>query len=60
MLAGNSLVSRSITLDFGLYVGADHELNSVWCFYWVPLQAGFGQLLRPAGPLPEASESRTA
>ena len=48
------------TVDFGLYEGADRELNTVWSFYWVPFKRAFGGLLRPATPLPEASESRTA
>ena len=48
------------SLDFGLYQDAGHELNSVWGFYWVPFKRAFGGLLRPAAPLPEASESRTA
>ncbi|MDP8989157.1 MAG: sterol desaturase family protein [Acidobacteriota bacterium] len=43
------------TLDFGLHQDPDHELNTVWRFYWVPFKRAFGGLLRPAAALPERS-----
>jgi sterol desaturase/sphingolipid hydroxylase (fatty acid hydroxylase superfamily) len=48
------------TLEFGLYQDTDHELDTVWSFYWVPFKRAFGGLLRPAAPLPEPSGSGTA
>ena len=48
------------TLDFGLYEGADQELNTVWSFYWLPCKRAFAGLLRPSAQLPETSGSRTA